>query len=579
MRHVNPFICCVYAFLLLTQTAMGQCQFLGQVTNDCNLSVQMADGTLFEIGTPSTSLQPGQMINFSYTISGQSATCSEIDLINLDCYTILDNNCADFGLIDLAQDCGEVYDPVCGCDGITYVNACQAEYYNGLLQWSPGACAGYPLSCTADFLFAYIDDNTVVFYNISTAYNTASWDFDGGTIDYQGSESVVVNFSQDNAEVCLTISNSDGCSDTYCQVITMDSPDDLCNNTDCVWPGDTDGDRKANAFDLLNIGLGFDAVGPPRDQFPVEDDPIAWIPNYADNWGTAVDAVDYKHLDCDGNGHVNEDDILAIEHNYTPDFDYISIPVNDAPPIFIEFTTPEVIVNDNSPETITLEANLYAGSTPYNVENLHGMALSILFPFDLVVPGSVDFTYYEDSFFGAPDSIISVEYDLAGLSVGRFDLALSRKSTTGAIGLGEIGTFSFVVSSDIIDGLSTPEIPFDVIIDKVKFVNEIGEELEFNIPTPNGLTFINDTIADHPDIDYPFETKIYPNPARDRFYVNAGTEKLEQLQLIGTDGTRYGTYPATEQVMSIPVDDLPSGVYFLQIRAESFTENRRIIVE
>jgi hypothetical protein len=32
------------------------------------------------------------------------------------------------------------YDPVCGCDSITYSNACTAWYAGGIAQWTPGPC-------------------------------------------------------------------------------------------------------------------------------------------------------------------------------------------------------------------------------------------------------------------------------------------------------------------------------------------------------------------------------------------------------------------------------------------------------
>ena len=40
--------------------------------------------------------------------------------------------------IDVA--CIEIYDPVCGCDDITYSNTCTAEA-SGVLSWTQGTCA------------------------------------------------------------------------------------------------------------------------------------------------------------------------------------------------------------------------------------------------------------------------------------------------------------------------------------------------------------------------------------------------------------------------------------------------------
>ncbi len=35
--------------------------------------------------------------------------------------------------------CIEIYEPVCGCDDITYSNTCTAEI-SGVLRWTQGAC-------------------------------------------------------------------------------------------------------------------------------------------------------------------------------------------------------------------------------------------------------------------------------------------------------------------------------------------------------------------------------------------------------------------------------------------------------
>lgn len=52
--------------------------------------------------------------------------------------------CVDESLVDPGAICPTVFDPVCGCNGISYSNACEAQALGGVLQWTEGACAALP---------------------------------------------------------------------------------------------------------------------------------------------------------------------------------------------------------------------------------------------------------------------------------------------------------------------------------------------------------------------------------------------------------------------------------------------------
>ena len=159
--------------------------------------------------------------NFGGCGFAQASTHFWVDALSLN---YADTACVDSGKINTSAICLGIYDPVCGCNGITYSNSCQAENYGGVTSWTAGECAvqagGY---CHAQFSFIRSNDS-VSFTNQSTAAQVTGYAWLFGDDSVSTDENPVHVYAQPGwYRVCLAISGLDStgaaCAANFCDTL------------------------------------------------------------------------------------------------------------------------------------------------------------------------------------------------------------------------------------------------------------------------------------------------------------------------------------------------------------------------
>ena len=105
-------------------------------------------------------------------------------------------------------------------------------------------------------------------------------------------------------------------------------------------------------------------------------------------------------------------------------------------------------------------------------------------------------------------------------------------------------------------------------------------EISDNLPVGAGLTPGNHNVPNGGVGFYKLTEKaieVFPNPASEIIHVRSGDLNPIQVSLLNSSGLLIRSEQGTKQV-TIDLSDIASGIYFLQVRDQSTTSNRKISV-
>ncbi|TNE59780.1 MAG: PKD domain-containing protein [Bacteroidetes bacterium] len=498
--------------------------------------------------------------------------------------------CVNNGMINNSAVCPSFFAPVCGCNGVTYNNECEAMAA-GLSKWWAGEC-GVPNagSCGADLDLEIVSGTpgtgfTVQFSNLSSGdYTRVQLDFGDGSPIWEGgpTDQLTEHFYTQSGiyRVNLTAWKAGACVSSVTKILVTDafsmSADHLPAGTDYVLPGDANGDKKANVYDLLNLGLGFSAVGVPRP-FATS----AWTPQFAPNWQAATaQGVNFKHIDSDGNGVVNDFDRNAIEQHYTPIEAGQAVPgVGDAPQVWIRFDADTLDVDPNDPYPLQINVDVMVGEPTEPVFNLYGLAFALQYP--EYVNHNPDVYYSANSFFGFPTDILLLPKD--NYDRRQLDMGFSRKFGQPVSGYGSIAKLSFttdfIIIIDVIERSGSTTVPFIVPVVGLQAVGPDGNSLALNgvVRDTLWLNLLQTTSTDAAFLER--QTLVFPNPATDEAWVAAGSLRLERIEIYNALGRLVDSQlPTGLHTTHLHTAGWSPGIYTLRVYTDKGVVSKRLVV-
>ncbi len=319
-----------------------------------------------------------------------------------------------------------------------------------------------------------------------------------------------------------------------------------------VWPGDANSDNIANHCDLLNLGVAFGQQGFARPNQNTD-----WNGLNAEDWPEffADGTTNFKHSDCNGDGIIDLKDLEIIQENYglehgpvEPVVSLASTP-ND-PPIYVDLAS----LGTLSPGQ-TVSAPLVLGSFDVPVEGIYGIAFTLEYDPQMIIPSSIEFESIE-SWLGTPNADL-LSIDRSDMADGRIEIAISRIDQINKGGFGEIGNFI-----GVIDDIVGKEAPTNIKVTNIKAINAMEVALALHTPTFPGL--ISTDIEDNKDIN---GLLVFPVPTTDILNIhNYNPVDMRMLTVYNVLGQKLHEERFPKQKTTVDVSAWPSGIYYIDIK-------------
>lgn len=331
-----------------------------------------------------------------------------------------------------------------------------------------------------------------------------------------------------------------------------------------VWPGDTDNNGHVNHFDLLPIGIGFGAAGPQRANATID-----WIGQPAEDWTqyTPSSAINYKHIDANGDGAIAASDTLAVSQNWG-----LSVnPFLPDPPVFEPrvLGVPLYVLADTLAPSEVAALDIVLGTDDLPAENVYGIAFSITYNPELIVPGSVSASFL-NSWLGEQNNDLISLFRVSPTQ-DRIDIAITRTDGLNNSGNGAIGKLHITIEDVIFRNTIFRRAEFG--IENVRLIDR--DELEIPVAPEHTTSWVSvSTGTENPELANSIH--LYPTPASNALFVKTEGLNLLGIQVLDQIGRVVANFDQPDNGMDI--SQLPAGIYVAKVATDRGVAHKQIVV-
>ncbi|MEM7368811.1 MAG: T9SS type A sorting domain-containing protein [Bacteroidota bacterium] len=340
----------------------------------------------------------------------------------------------------------------------------------------------------------------------------------------------------------------------------------LIDSSEQVWPGDTDNSGIANMYDLLPIGIAYGSTGPGRPNASLN-----WVGQVANAWFPPLlaNGTNYKHIDADGNGIINDDDTLGITLNYGLTHNKRDEIQDIGAPLSVQFLEDTLLAGDTAHVLIQL------GEDTLLAQDVYGIVFSMRLD-----TSKVDHTSFRPDFGSSwlgtdnVDMLTLAHYHLGNESI---DMGLVRTNQQNRNGYGPIASFSIIMIDDLAGKQPLSEtLVIDVI--QVRAISANENSILINAASAKD-SLILENVNTSTDNEWSHQILVYPNPAPARFGVDLGALVGQRLKLYDIHGRLVHSLYTPFQTTQVVVEHLSSGTYILLIETDKGVFRRRIMLD